>query len=225
MDILNELLSLYDDFGYLGLLLISFIGSIIVFIPVPYFPFLITAAFNRELDPHLISLSSAAGAVIAKLIIFYASYYGRNILSKKTQKRLIPLQRVLGKYGWSGAFAAALTPIPDDVVYIPLGLAKYNPWKFATATFAGKFILNEIIVLGTIYLGRPFADMINTESSSSSLVQYGLVIGSIVILILVIFLYLKMDWGKLIGRWFPWAIENQNENTNNNNDNNNSTTK
>jgi membrane protein DedA with SNARE-associated domain len=80
---IEDIFAFYDDFGYLGILLISFLGSIIVFVPVPYFPILVTAAFNRNLDPHLISFFSALGAVIAKLIIFYASYYGRNVLSPK----------------------------------------------------------------------------------------------------------------------------------------------
>ena len=120
-------------------------------LPVPYFPVLITAAFNTNLNPTLISLSSAIGAVIAKLIIFYASYYGRNILSPKIKGKMVPLQRLLGRYGGIGAFVAAVSPIPDDIVYIPLGLAKYSPWKFAIATFLGKFIFNEIIVLG-VYL-------------------------------------------------------------------------
>lgn len=213
MDILGDALNVYQDFGYLGILIVSFIGSILVFIPVPYFPVLITAAFNKQLDPHIISLSTAAGAVIAKLIIFYASYYGRNILSTKTKKRILPLQRVLSKYGGLGAFLAALTPIPDDVVYIPLGLAKYSPWKFALSTFLGKFLLSEIIVLGTINLGRPFAELINSEASGSSSTQIAIIVGSIAILVLVIIFYLKIDWSKLIGRWFPWAVDdNQTDN-------------
>ncbi len=207
LDILGDVLTLYQDFGYLGILIVSFIGSILVFIPVPYFPVLITAAFNKQLDPHLISLSTAAGAVIAKLIIFYASYYGRNILSKNTKKRMLPLQRVLSKYGGLGAFIAALTPIPDDIVYIPLGLARYSPWKFALSTFLGKFILSEIIVLGTIYLGRPFAQLINSEASGSQTTQIAVIIGSIAVLVMVIIFYLKIDWNKLIGRWFPWAVD------------------
>ena len=162
---IEEIFAFYDDFGYLGILLISFVGSIIVFIPIPYFPVLVTAALNKELDPHILALSSAIGAVVAKMIIFYVSYYGRNILSTTTKRRILPLQRLLRKYGWPGAFAAALTPIPDDLIYIPLGLAKYNPWKFATATFLGKFFLNEIIVLGAVFLGRPFIENLGSEST------------------------------------------------------------
>ena len=150
MDGINDILSLFDfgyqEYGYIGILIFTFLASIIPLIPVPYFPILFTAGIDQNLDPHLISLSSATGAVIAKSIIFYGSYYGRNILSSKTKKRMLPLQKLLSKYGGAGAFTAALTPIPDDLVYIPLGLSKYNPAKFAIATFTGKFIQTEFIV-------------------------------------------------------------------------------
>ena len=215
MDGINEILSFFDfgyeEYGYIGILIITFFASIILFIPVPYFPVLFTAGINQNLDPHLVSLSSALGAVIAKLIIFYVSYYGRNILSSKTKKRMLPLQRLLSKYGWPGAFAAALTPIPDDLVYIPLGLAKYNPAKFAIATFAGKFILNEFIVFGSVFLGRPVVDVLTSENTDPIYLYIGVGV-SISILILIIFLYLRIDWGKIIGRWFPWTLNNNNNN-------------
>jgi membrane protein DedA with SNARE-associated domain len=207
---IEDIFAFYDDFGYLGILLISFLGSIIVFVPVPYFPVLVTAAFNQNLDPHLISLFSALGAVIAKLIIFYASYYGRNVLSPKIKGRMIPLQRLLGKYGGMGAFIAAISPIPDDIVYIPLGLAKYSPWKFAISTFTGKFLLNEMIVLGSAYLGKPAIDKLLTGSTSSlSLIL--ITIASIIVLGIIIYISLKIDWGKVIGRWFPWALDEGND--------------
>lgn len=206
----GDIFALYEGLGYLGVLLISFIGSIIVFIPVPYFPVLVTATLNRNLDPHVIALSSAVGAVAAKMIIFYGSYYGRNILSSKTKKRIMPLQRLLGKYGWAGAFTASLTPIPDDLVYIPLGLAKYNPWKFATAVFAGKLILNEMIVAGTIFVGRPFVEML----SSDELNPLYLVTAAIVsagVMGLIIYFSLRIDWSKIIGKWFPWTLNERTE--------------
>jgi len=216
LDGINEILSFFDfgyeEYGYIGILIITFFASIILFIPVPYFPVLFTAGIDQNLDPHLVSLSSAVGAVIAKLIIFYVSYYGRNILSSKTKKRMLPLQRLLSKYGWPGAFAAALTPIPDDLVYIPLGLAKYNPAKFAIATFAGKFILNEFIVFGSVLLGRPVVEVLTSENTDPIYLYIGIGV-SISILILIIFLYLRIDWGKIIGKWFPWTLNNNN-NTN-----------
>ena len=201
----GDIFALYEGLGYLGVLVISFIGSIIVFIPVPYFPVLVTATLNRNLDPHVIALSSAVGAVAAKMIIFYGSYYGRNILSSKTKKRIMPLQRLLGKYGWVGAFTASLTPIPDDLVYIPLGLAKYNPWKFATAVFAGKLLLNEMIVAGTIFIGRPFVDMLSAEEIDPLYLITGAIVTAAV-MGLIIYFSLRINWSKIIGKWFPWTL-------------------
>jgi len=208
---IDQLFSFYDDFGYLGILLISFVGSIIVFVPIPYFPVLITAAFNDNLNPTLIALSSAIGAVIAKLIIFYASYYGRNMLSSKIKGKMIPLQRLLGRYGAIGAFIAAVSPIPDDIVYIPLGLAKYSPWKFAIATFLGKFVLNEMFVIGAIYFGKPF---VNNMMSNSTNIDYLIVvtIASVAALGAIIYCALKIDWAKIIGHWFPWTLDKDPEN-------------
>ena len=208
---IDQFFSFYDDFGYLGILLISFVGSIIVFVPIPYFPVLITAAFNDNLNPTLIALSSAIGAVIAKLIIFYASYYGRNMLSSKIKGKMIPLQRLLGRYGAIGAFIAAVSPIPDDIVYIPLGLAKYSPWKFAIATFLGKFVLNEMFVIGAIYFGKPF---VNNMMSNSTNIDYLIVvtIASVAALGAIIYCALKIDWAKIIGHWIPWTLDKDPEN-------------
>ena len=204
-----DLYSFYSSSGYIGIFLISFLGSIIPFIPVPYFPVLVTSALDKSLDPNLIVLLSTIGAVMAKTIIFIASYYGRNILSKKTKTRMLPLQKLLSKYGGIGVFVAALTPIPDDLVYIPLGIAKYSPSRFALLTFAGKFFLGAIIVWGTVFLGRPIMDrfLVVTDSSNAYSTIFVPIL-TVVILAVVLFFTFKFDWAKIIGKWFPWAIDN-----------------
>jgi membrane protein DedA with SNARE-associated domain len=205
---IEDLFPFDPELGYLGLLIISFVFSLIPFVPIPYFPVLITAAFNRNFDPHVIAISSAAGIVAAKTIIFFASYYGRAMLSDKTKKRMLPLQRLVSRYGWPGAFVAAATPIPDDIVYIPLGLAKYSPWKFATATFAGKVVMNEAIVWGSIWLGRPFVERYLSETTDPASLIIAAVV-SIAILGVLVYYSLKIDWAKLIGRWFPWTLKDE----------------
>lgn len=211
---LDWLFTLFDSFGYLGVFTASFVGSIIVFVPVPYFPVLVAAALSEQLDPNLISLVSALGVLLAKMIIFYASYYGRSVLSDKTKQRMFPLQKVLRRYGGLGAFIVALTPIPDDLVYIPLGLARYSPWKFAIATFSGKFILNEIIVWSSVILGRPFFESFISTDMDPLFVTLG-IIASIAILVIIVYLSIRVDWARVIGKWFPWAMNNpDNEDTN-----------
>jgi membrane protein DedA with SNARE-associated domain len=207
----EDLFPFGSELGYIGIFLVSFVSSIIPFIPIPYFPILITASFNPNFDPHLISIISALGIVGAKTIIFFISYYGRKILSDKTKKRMRPLQNLVSRYGWFGAFIAALTPIPDDIVYIPLGLAKYSPWKFATAIFAGKFLMNEVIVWGSIFLGRPFVEDILSSGTTGTTSLIIAAIVSAIVLAVVVYFSLRIDWARVIGRWFPWALKDNDD--------------
>jgi membrane protein DedA with SNARE-associated domain len=202
---IDNLFTFFDSFGYLGILLVSFIGSIIIFVPIPYFPVLVAAAFDRHLNPNLIALCSAVGSLAGKMIVFYASFYGYKMLNYKTKKRMLPLHRLLGKYGGLGAFIAASIPVPDDLVYITLGLTKYSPWRFATAVLAGKILLKEITVWGAVLLGRPFFTyFISNYNKPESLAS--IIAASVIILALVLYASLKIDWGKIIGRWFPWTL-------------------
>jgi membrane protein DedA with SNARE-associated domain len=209
MDI-NDILSI-DNLGYLEIMLISFISSIIIFVPVPYVPVLIAGAFNAQLDPHIISIVTAISVTAGRTIIFMISYYGYKILKEKTKNRLLPLQRLLSRYGWIGAFIAALTPFPpDDVLIILLGISKYNPFKFVLANFAGKIIANEIIIWSTVILGKPFVEKFLTTSFDPFSILI-ISIAVIILTILIIYLLFKINWGTIIGKWFPWTTKNDYE--------------
>ena len=69
-------------------------------------------------------------ATTAKIIIFYAGYYGQDILGPG--KKILPLGRLYSRYAWIGALQLALIPIPN-LVSVTLGRANYRPWKFASA--------------------------------------------------------------------------------------------
>ncbi|MDQ4073979.1 MAG: VTT domain-containing protein [Thermoproteota archaeon] len=192
---------------YLNIMIISFFTSIILFIPVPYIPILIAASFDSMLNPVLIAFTSAIGITAGRTVIFLASYYGRKILKDTSKERLLPLQRFLMKYGWIGAFLSALTPFPpDDMVIILLGIAKYHPLKFVIANFAGKMIANIAVVMSAILLGRPLIEKIFMESQNPMMITVITSI-SIVLIGLIVYLVTKADWAKIIGKWFPWTLE------------------
>ena len=215
---LEDLLPLYDYFGYPGILLVSFIINILFFLPIPYFPLPLLAAFNKNLDPHLISLSGTAGAVAAKMIIFYLAYSGRNIITRKSKGKTLSLQKLLGKYGWIGALVAPVIPFSENLIYITLGLTRYNPQKFAVVVFIGVLLYNEFIVWIGVLLGRPFVDSMistftNTDNPAAIIIA---VILSIAGILITLYLLIKINWNKIIGKRFPWT--NTNTNTNNNNE-------
>ncbi|CAN5495904.1 hypothetical protein BH18THE1_BH18THE1_06590 [soil metagenome] len=213
---LEDLLPLYDYFGYPGILLVSFIINILFFLPIPYFPLPLLAAFNKNLDPHLISLSGTAGAVAAKMIIFYLAYSGRNIIARKSKGKTISLQKLLGKYGWIGALVAPIIPFSENLIYITLGLTRYSPQKFAVAVFIGVLLYNEFIVWIGVLLGKPFVDSMistftNTDNPTAIIIA---VILSIAGILITLYLLIKINWNKIIGKRFPWT----NTNTNNKNE-------
>ncbi|MGE5821585.1 MAG: DedA family protein [Nitrososphaerota archaeon] len=205
---------LYDYFGYLGILFVSFIISILFFLPIPYFPLPLIAAFNKNLDPHIISLSGTVGYVAAKMIIFYLAYSGRNIISKKSKGRTMSLQKLLGRYGWIGALVAPIIPFSENLIYITLGLTKYNPWKFAISVFVGVLLYNEFIVWIGVLLGRPFVQSIiseftNTDNPTNIIIA--IILSSAGILI-TLYMLVKINWNKVIGNRFPWTrTDNTNE--------------
>ena len=211
---LDELLLLYDYFGYAGILFVSFFIIILFFLPIPYFPLPLIAAFNKNLDPHLISLSGTIGYVAAKMIIFYLAYTGHNIIAKKSKGRTASLQKLLGKYGWIGALVAPIIPFSENLIYITLGLTKYNPWKFAISLFAGVLLYNEFIVWIGVLLGRPFVQSIiseftNTDNPTNIIIA--IILSSTGILI-TLYLLVKINWNKVIGNRFPWTrTDNTNE--------------
>ena len=200
------------EVGYLGLTIVSFIGSLIPFVPIPSFILVATMAVGNQFDIHALALIAAITSTVAKQIIFYVSYGGRKIISEKTKKRMKPFQKLVKRYGGSAAFVAAATPIPDDLVYIPLGLAKYNPKRFFIATLLGKLVLFYVIVLISHYMGLSLLEPILQDIDDPMPVYVGIVALAIAMSIIVILL-LRLNWERILGRVAPWTLDDDdNEN-------------
>jgi len=197
--------------GYLGLSLVSFFGSLIPFVPIPSFVLMATMAVGDQFNIHLLAIFSALTATAAKQIIFYISYGGARILSEKTRKRMKPFERLVKKYGGVAAFIAAATPIPDDLVYIPLGIAKYNPKRFFLATLSGKILLSYIIVLTSHFVGLSLLEPILEGIEDPTPIYIGMIVFATVLTAVVILL-LRLDWAKVLGRIAPWTLyDDENE--------------
>ncbi len=209
-----EIFPFTPEVGYLGLTIVSFFGSLIPFVPVPSFVLLVTMAVGTQFDIHILALIAAFSATAAKQIIFYISYGGRRIISEKTKKRMKPFQKLVKRYGATAAFVAAATPIPDDIVYIPLGLAKYSPKKFFVATLLGKLVLCYILVLISHYMGLSILEPILADIDDPLPVYIGIILLGAAMTIIVILL-LRLNWERILGRIAPWTIEDDDDNNQN----------
>ena len=205
-----DLFPFAPEIGYIGLSLVSFFGSLIPFVPIPSFVLLATMAVGEQFNIHLLALFAALTSTVAKQIIFYLSYGGRKIISEKTKIRMKPFQKLVKRYGASAAFVAAATPIPDDIVYIPLGLAKYNPKKFFVATLLGKIVLCYVIVLISHYMGLSILEPILADIDDPLPVYIGIIIFAAAMTAVVV-LVLRLDWERILGRVAPWTLDDDDE--------------
>jgi len=201
-----ELFPFTPEVGYLGLTIVSFFGSLIPFVPIPSFVLVATMAVGEQFDIHVLVIIAALTSTAAKQIIFYVSYGGRKIISEKTKKRMLPFQKLVKRYGGSAAFVAAATPIPDDLVYIPLGLAKYNPKRFFVATLLGKFVLYYVIVLISHYMGLSLLEPVLQQIDDPLPVYIGIIALGVAMTVVVILL-LRLNWEKILGKFAPWTLD------------------
>jgi len=208
-----ELFPFTPEVGYVGLAIVSFFGSLIPFVPIPSFVLVATMAVGEQFDIHVLVLIAALTSTAAKQIIFYVSYGGRKIISEKTKQRMKPFQKLVKRYGGSAAFVAAATPIPDDLVYIPLGLAKYNPKRFFVATLLGKIVLYYVIVLISHYMGLSLLEPILQDIEDPLPVYIGIIILGLAMTIIVILL-LRLNWERILSRVAPWTLEDDDDTQN-----------
>lgn len=205
-----DLFPFAPEVGYLSLSLVNFLGSLIPFIPLPGFLLLATMAVGDQFNLHVLALLSAITATVAKQIIFYVSYGGRKIINEKTRKRMRPFERLVKRYGAGAAFFAAATPIPDDLVYVPLGLAKYNPKRFFIATFTGKIVLSYSIVFISHHLGLSLVEPLLENIDDATPIYIGIIIFGATMTAVVVLL-LRLDWQRILGKFAPWTLDENNE--------------
>ncbi|MFY9964489.1 MAG: VTT domain-containing protein [Nitrososphaeraceae archaeon] len=206
MTLFEAVFSIGGSLGYSGVLLVTLLISLIVFVPIPYIPVLIIALLSGRFDPNLLALASATGVTLGRTTIFLASYHGRSLIKKKTLSRMTPLQIFLAKYGSLGSFIAALSPIPpDDIIIILLGISKFTPWKFVVTTFFGKLIVNLAVVWILLLWGRPLAQQILDRSTEPMYLAL-FAAASISVVGLLLYIVTRLDWGSIIGKRFPWTM-------------------
>jgi membrane protein DedA with SNARE-associated domain len=203
MEIL-DIISFIYGMDYAAIFLLTFISAILIIVPVPYFPVLMAAVLVTHLDPNLIALYGALGAVTAKSIIYLISYYGTNV--SKIKRNFNPhdypeTYRVIRKYGWLVIFIASVTPIPDNIIFIPLGMYKYNPLKFIATASVAKIILNVIVVWGTVFIGKPIVgNLSEINIDVFTLIVTALL--SITLFSALFFLFLRIKWAVFLEKFF-----------------------
>jgi uncharacterized membrane protein YdjX (TVP38/TMEM64 family) len=87
----------------------------------------------------------------------------------------------------------AVTPIPDDVLVVPLGAAKYPWWKVILPQFIGKtMFLTAIAYSGRLSLG--FVESIIASMDPTSVISRLIEVSALLLVILAVYALVRIDW-------------------------------
>jgi membrane protein DedA with SNARE-associated domain len=96
---------------------------------------------------------------------------------------------------------------------VPLGLAKYNPVRFFISTLAGKLVLCYVIVMLSHYFGGNYVEPFLQDIKDPTPIYLGLGI-FVAMMAAAIFLLLRLNWEKILGRIAPWTVQKNNDGEN-----------
>lgn len=177
-------------YGYVGAFLISVLGSLIPFLPVPYL--IPIVLMSKTLDPLLLGILAGIGGAIGKLTSYGLGRFGRRLLKEERRRKMTILGRAIGKYGALAVFLFALTPLPDDIIYIPIGLAGFDLIKFMFANALGKIILSWIVAYG----GRLYFDLAGIFLGQGGGLTATFI--ALTAMIIITILLLRIDWEEVM---------------------------
>lgn len=194
MQLQEWLMNVAQQYQFLGVFFISFIGSLSIFFPIPY-TIIILALGSAGWNPFLLAMAGGLGSAVGEFSGYALGYYGGKLISEERRRKMNFFVKIFDKYGPVVVFLFSLTPLPDDLLFIPLGILKYKFWKTFLPCLAGKFLMCFLLA----YFGGLFRDLailIFGEEGS----WIGMTI-TIIALFIVLFVLLKVDWEEVFEKY------------------------
>lgn len=208
-DIVTWMRDFAVQYGYLGIFIISLFGSSSIFIPIPA-PVVIFALGGSGLfDPFWIAVAAGLGATVGEYSAYLVGFGGRKLISEKYKKKMDLLSRLFKRYGAVVIFVFTLTPLPTDLLFIPLGVMRYSVLRIFIPALLGKFLSNLIIAYSG-YLSIHFIrDFFGIESEGVTFV-IGVVV-AVILLILILVIMFKTNWERLVEKHLDEKDKKENE--------------
>jgi len=193
------MMSLATQYGYFGIFLISLIGAMSIFFPIPYTVVIFTLGGISSLDPILIALSAGVGSALGEFSGYLLGVGGRKAIGEKYKRKMDVLALLFKRYGSIVIFVFALTPLPDDLLFIPLGVMRYSIIKAFIPALIGKICMNLIVAYsGRLSIGF-IRSIFGVESDWASAI-IGMIL-ALVLFVVVFVVMFKVDWEKRLEKY------------------------
>jgi membrane protein YqaA with SNARE-associated domain len=182
------------QYGYLGIFLISLLGAASIFVPIPSSAIIFIMGGSSTLEPLWIAVAAGLGAVLGEFSGYLVGMSGRRIISDKYKRKMEILTKLFKRYGSIIIFLFALTPLPDDLLFIPLGVMRFGIVRTFLPALLGKFLSNLLIAYAGQFSIQIIRDIFGVESEGIALLIMTII--AAVLLAIVFVIMFKVDWEK-----------------------------
>jgi len=187
------------QYGYLGIFFISLLGAMSIFVPIPYTVVIFVLGGLQTFDPLWIAVAAGTGAAIGEFSGYLIGFGGRRVIGEKYKKKMDFLMKLFKKFGPIVIFVFALTPLPDDLLFIPLGVMRYSLLQAFIPALLGKFFSNLIIAYSGRLSLQTIKDIFGVEGEGMT-VLIGTIL-ALVLLVIVFVIMFKVDWEKRFAKY------------------------
>jgi len=137
--------------GYTATLALSFLGGLSVLVSIPYHLVIMTFAAGG-LNPWLLGLAASIGQMGGDTTSYMLGFSGGSIASGRLAATMERLRNwITQRPYWQMACAlfvyGSISPISNDWMLVPMGLARYPYWRVMLPLELGNVVFNTTMAL------------------------------------------------------------------------------
>ena len=192
------------QYGYFGIFLISLVGALSIFFPIPYTVVIFALGGLKvgeawAFEPIWIAVAAGIGSALGEFSGYLVGFGGRRVIGERYKKKMEFLMKLFDRFGAIVIFLFALTPLPDDLLFIPLGVMRYSLVRALVPALIGKICMNFIVAYSGRFSVQIIRDIFGVESEWISALV-GMVL-ALILLVIVFVVMFKVDWEKLFEKY------------------------
>lgn len=200
LDTPNHTFSLTDLFesaielSYIGIFFVLILFNVApILMPPTWIVLSSFYAIDPSLNPLLLSLVGATGALIGRFLLKHVSGLFRRFVSVEQKSNLDVIGNYLNKkkYGYLiASFLFASTPLPSNMLFITYGLMRSKNIGMYAGFWAGRVISYYVMITISSVVLTPFAQMFEDR-------LYGILLADFLGIASIVF-FASIDWGLLL---------------------------
>ncbi len=198
MDLIDFIYYYFKDLsitiGYPGAFLLSIFGNSTLFVPIPYLAVIFFLGSSPSISPLLLGIITGIGSGIGELSSYIIGRGGGKLMDTNYSEKLNTYRKLVEQRPMLTHFLIfffAATPLPDDIILVPLGLINYS-WKTSIIPCTlGKIVLTTAIAYAGKYSIEFVEQILNENLNQVEVLTF---IGLMIVIVLMV----KFDWNRLI---------------------------